>query len=51
MLDDYTYAADPDRLTGAHLTFKCDISQPISTRLVDTDFDYILHLAAETSRR
>lgn len=46
-LDAITYAADPDRLDKAHI-ITCDITHEINEKLVGTDYNYILHLAAET---
>lgn len=50
MLDNYTYAADPTRLDNPQpqMVYKFDITQPIISRLLPNDYDYILHLAAET---
>jgi dTDP-glucose 4,6-dehydratase len=48
VLDSITYAADPSRLDCPVQTYMCDISQPINTRIVNRQYDYILHLAAET---
>lgn len=48
ILDNYTYAADIDRVDAASHTFVVDISQPINTRIIKKQYDYILHLAAET---
>lgn len=48
ILDSYTYAGDPERLDSLAKIFAVDISQPINTRIVNKQYDYILHLAAET---
>lgn len=44
VLDCFTYAADMSRLNGTTIIVQ-DIRDKLS---IDTDFDYILHLAAET---
>jgi dTDP-glucose 4,6-dehydratase len=46
LLDRLTYAADRTRLNGPHTIFPIDIRQPFDFGMYD--FDYILHLAAET---
>lgn len=48
ILDSYTYAGDPERLDSLAKIFALDISQPINTKIVNKQYDYILHLAAET---
>lgn len=46
LLDRMTYAADKSRLTGSQVIYPIDIRQPFDIGVYD--FDYILHLAAET---
>lgn len=48
LLDSLTYAADPTRADSPRHTYVLDITQPIPRRVVTKDYDYILHLAAET---
>jgi len=48
ILDCYTYAGDPKRIDGIAKIFAIDITQPINTKIVNKQYDYILHLAAET---
>lgn len=46
ILDNLSYASDMNRLDGVDYTFwERDITEPV---VVDEQFDYILHLAAET---
>lgn len=48
ILDSLTYAADEKRLDYGLHTYVVDIGSPINTRIVKKQYDYILHLAAET---
>lgn len=48
LLDAITYAAEPSRLNSPIQTFTCDLTQPIKPRIFKRQYDYIIHMAAET---